>query len=95
MSATPPIQPDLCLEINPLFRFQWEESQDAYVLLYPEGIVKLNRSAGEILLRISEGKTVGQTVAELEARYDHPGVASSVHRFLEDSYAKGWVRAKA
>ena len=34
-----------------LFRMQWEEAQGAYVLLYPEGMVKLNQSAGEILKR--------------------------------------------
>ena len=31
------------------FRLQWEEAQGCHVLLYPEGMVKLNRSAGEIL----------------------------------------------
>ena len=33
------------------FRLQWEEAQGCHVLLYPEGMVKLNRSAGEILKR--------------------------------------------
>lgn len=32
------------------FRLQWEEVQKAWVLLYPEGMVKLNGSAGEIIL---------------------------------------------
>ena len=27
------------------FRFQWEPAQESYVLLYPEGMVKLNGSA--------------------------------------------------
>lgn len=31
------------------FRFQFEPAQDCHVLLYPEGMVKLNDSAGEIL----------------------------------------------
>ena len=39
------------LTIAKLFRLQWEPAQDAHVLLYPEGMVKLNQSAGEILLR--------------------------------------------
>jgi len=30
--------------INPLFRLQFEEAQDSWVLLYPEGMVKLNQS---------------------------------------------------
>ena len=33
------------------FRLQWEPAQDCHVLLYPEGMVKLNQSAGEILKR--------------------------------------------
>jgi pyrroloquinoline quinone biosynthesis protein D len=39
--ATLPERPRL----NRLFRLQWEEAQQAYVLLYPEGMVKLNLSA--------------------------------------------------
>jgi len=37
--------------LSRLFRLQWEEAQNSYVLLYPEGMVKLNQSAGEILKR--------------------------------------------
>ncbi|MDE2371087.1 MAG: pyrroloquinoline quinone biosynthesis peptide chaperone PqqD, partial [Burkholderiales bacterium] len=33
------------------FRLQWEAAQDCHVLLYPEGMVKLNGSAGEIMKR--------------------------------------------
>ena len=33
-----------------MFRLQWEEVQQSWVLLYPEGMVKLNGSAGEINL---------------------------------------------
>ena len=35
--------------LNPIYLFRWEATQDAHVLLYPEGIVKLNRTAGEII----------------------------------------------
>ena len=30
-------------------RFQWEKAQDCFVILFPEGMVKLNASSGEIL----------------------------------------------
>ena len=33
------------------FRLQWEPAQSCFVLLYPEGMVKLNQSAGEIMKR--------------------------------------------
>ncbi len=82
-------------EINPQFRFQWEESQQAFMLLYPEGIVKLNPSAGEILRRLAEGKSVGETIAELRQSYADPDIESGVRRFLETSYAKRWIRIRS
>ena len=42
--------------IASLFRLQWEAVQNSWVLLYPEGMVKLNGSAGEILKRL-DGQT--------------------------------------
>jgi pyrroloquinoline quinone biosynthesis protein D len=45
--------------LNRLFRLQWEEAQQAYVLLYPEGMVKLNLSAAEILKRCDGDHTKG------------------------------------
>jgi pyrroloquinoline quinone biosynthesis protein D len=32
-----------CLTISKLFRLQWEPAQNAHVLLYPEGMVRLNQ----------------------------------------------------
>lgn len=49
--------------IGRLFRFQWEPAQQAYVLLYPEGMVKLNQSAGEILRRCDGHCSVAAVVA--------------------------------
>jgi pyrroloquinoline quinone biosynthesis protein D len=95
MSVPPPLSPQDRFEIDPLFRFQWEESQQAFVLLYPEGVVKLNETGGEILKRVAEGKTVAQTVAELGERYNGAEVEPGVRRFLEVSHGKGWIRAKA
>ena len=41
------------------YRLQWEEEvQKSWVLLYPEGMVKLNGSAGEIMHRLDGEKTV-------------------------------------
>jgi pyrroloquinoline quinone biosynthesis protein D len=48
------------------FRIQWEPAQDAHVLLYPEGMVKLNQSAGEILKRCDGVASVADIVADLE-----------------------------
>jgi len=37
-------------------RFQWEEAQQSHVILFPEGMVKLNGSAGEVLSLVNGKK---------------------------------------
>ena len=53
------------------FRLQWEPAQKAHVLLYPEGMVKLNGSAGEILKRCD---------GERDGRRDRRGPRDGVRR---------------
>jgi pyrroloquinoline quinone biosynthesis protein D len=77
--------------INRLFRFQWEPAQQAHVLLYPEGMVKLNQSAGEILKRCDGARTVPQIVADLEAAFNASGLAPEVAAFLEMADSQNWI----
>lgn len=83
--------------VNPVYLFRWEDTQHAYVLLYPEGIVKLNQTAGEIVKRCDGVRTVGDMVAELQALFpgDDARVAHGVYEFLEVFRAKGWIRRQA
>ena len=92
-----PIQGGRRPELNPMFLFRWEATQDAYVLLYPEGVVKLNPTAGEILKRCDGQRTVAAVIDELQQVFaESPErIASGVHKFLEVSYAKGWIRDRA
>ncbi len=84
-------------EVNPLFLFRWEDTQASYVLLYPEGVVKLNDTAGEILKRCDGTKTVGDLIDEMKGFFLGPPhtVEQGVRKFLEVSYAKGWIRDRA
>jgi pyrroloquinoline quinone biosynthesis protein D len=83
--------------VNPLYLFRWEDTQDAYVLLYPEGVVKLNQTAGEIIKRCDGVRTVGEMVAELQSLFpgDDARVAEGVYKFVEVFRAKGWIRRQA
>ncbi|HNU67108.1 MAG TPA: pyrroloquinoline quinone biosynthesis peptide chaperone PqqD, partial [Methylotenera sp.] len=45
-------------------RFQWEEAQQCYVILFPEGMVKLNGGAGEVLKRVNGKASVADIVAD-------------------------------
>ena len=82
--------------VNPLYLFRWEDTQQAWMLLYPEGVVKLNDSAGEIL-RCCDGRTVADLVSELQGEFDaeEREVETGVYKFLEASHAKGWIRRQA
>lgn len=89
------LSPGDTMEMHPNFHFRWEEPQQAYVLLYPEGIVKLNDSAAEILDICARGdRTIGEGSAVLENRYDHPQITAQIMQFMELAYAKGWIRPK-
>lgn len=77
------------------FRLQYEEAQSAWVLLYPEGMVKLNGSAGEILSRCDGVRDVSSVVGELERAFDRTGpeqgLAEDVRGFLAVALERGWV----
>ena len=83
---------DVAVSLQKQFRFQWEAAQDSFVLLYPEGLIKLPGSAGEIMKRVDGNKTVSQIVADLEATFPGADLRKDVIDFLEAAYAKGWIR---
>lgn len=89
-----PYTDDAIPEITPTHRFQWEEAQNCYVLLYPEGMVKLNPSASEILKHCDGQKTVKQIIADLKEQFQNTNLDADVWKFLEVANENGWIRAK-
>lgn len=74
------------------YRFQFEPAQDAHVLLYPEGMIKLNGSAAEILKHVDGQRDVAAIIGLLEAQF--PGVATlrdDVIEFLGIARDKHWI----
>ena len=82
------------LEIVPTFRVQWEEVQNCDVVLYPEGMVKLSQSAGEIMKRIDGEKSVIDIIDDISNAFDGADVKEDVMKFLEVVYGNGWIRSK-
>ena len=82
------------LEIVPTFRVQWEEVQNCYVVLYPEGMVKLSQSAGEIMKRIDGEKSIIDIIDDISNAFDGADVKEDVMKFLEVVYGNGWIRSK-
>jgi pyrroloquinoline quinone biosynthesis protein D len=73
-------------------RLQWEPAQNAYVLLYPEGMIKLNGSAGEILKRCDGAATIADITADLERAFAAPDLSEDVMRFVAMAVEKRWLQ---
>ncbi len=73
------------------FRLQWEPVQDCHVLLYPEGMVKLNGSAGQIMMRCDGQRDVAAIVADLEATFSAQGLAPEVQAFVQMAGQQRWL----
>ena len=89
-----PLNDDTIFEIAHHYRFKWEPAQEAHVLLYPEGMVKLPGSSGEILKRVNGTVTVGEIVTDLERAFPGADLRGDVIEFLEHAHGKGWIRTK-
>jgi pyrroloquinoline quinone biosynthesis protein D len=78
--------------LRPHFRFQWEPAQDAYVLLYPEGMIKLNGSAGEILACVDGQQSIGDIVEALKEKFpDADTIEADTLEFFSVANDKRWI----
>ena len=77
--------------VGPGFRLQWEPAQDCHVLLYPEGMVKLNGSAGEIMKRCDGERSVAAIVTELEQAFTARGLEGEVLAFVTMAGQQRWL----
>ena len=75
-------------------RLQWEPAQQCHGLLYPEGMVKLGQSAGEILKRVDGVRALSGIVADLERAFPGADLRQDVIDFLEHARDKGWIKAR-
>jgi pyrroloquinoline quinone biosynthesis protein D len=92
--STPTTQPDTAgarLKLKSIFRLQWEPAQDAHVLLYPEGMVKLNQSAGEILKRCDGTRDIDMLIADLEQAFNTQDLGGEVRLFIAEAEHRGWL----
>ncbi len=89
-------QPSLSAASRPAvmrgFRLQWEPAQNALVLLYPEGMIKLNGSAGEIMKRCDGAATIADITADLERTFAASDLSDDVMRFVAMAVEKRWLQ---
>lgn len=89
-SATPVTVPDHP-KLARLFRLQYESAQEAWVLLYPEGMVQLNASAAEILRRCDGRRHFDDIVTELQTLFNVQGIREQVAALVQEGQRRGWI----
>ena len=74
------------------FRLQWEPAQDCHVLLYPEGMVKLNGRAGEIMKRCDGASSIAVITSDIEKTFALQGLEPDVVAFVELAGKQQWLK---
>tara|TARA_R110000744_G_scaffold228675_3_gene346686 strand:+ start:1066 stop:1344 length:279 start_codon:yes stop_codon:yes gene_type:complete len=78
--------------LNAMFRFQWEKAQNCFVLLFPEGMVKLNEGAGEIMQLVDGNKSVKEITDTLQEKFPDAGdLSADVNEFISTAIEKKWL----
>ena len=77
--------------LHPTFRLQWEDAQQSWILLYPEGMVTLNDSAAAILQRCDGSHTLDMLIDDLQSAFGVQGIAPEVHAFVKHAIERGWL----
>jgi pyrroloquinoline quinone biosynthesis protein D len=86
------IDPSQTLRFSPLHRLQWEDAQQKYVILYPEGMVELNQSSAEILLCCDGTRNLAEIISTLESKFETQGLSNDITAFLEIALKNGWIQ---
>ncbi|QJI31415.1 pyrroloquinoline quinone biosynthesis peptide chaperone PqqD [Pseudomonas sp. ADAK18] len=74
------------------YRFQYEPAQKGHVLLYPEGMIKLNDSAAVIGGLIDGERDVTTIIGELEKQFPGvPELGEDIEQFMEVARAQHWI----
>ena len=88
------ITTDSILGIKQGHRLQWEETQDCFVILFPEGMVTLSASAGEIMQLCDGDKTVADVIAQLTEKFPGADLTDDVIEFFTEAENNGWIQLK-
>jgi len=89
-SPEPPGEAPVALRRSIVLRHDSVRGTD--VLVMPERVVVLNRTAAEILALCDGSRTVAEIVAVLEQRYPGSPAGERVPTFLDRVRTAGWLR---
>jgi pyrroloquinoline quinone biosynthesis protein D len=72
-------------------RLRYDEVREEHVLLIPEGAVRLNPTAAEVLELCDGERSLDAIVGELSARYDGADVRDDVQELVDAMAQRGLV----
>jgi len=72
-------------------RLRYDEVREEHVLLVPEGVVRLNPTAAEVLELCDGERSLDDIVGALSARYDGADVRDDVHDLVDAMALRGLV----
>jgi len=72
-------------------RLRYDDVRKEHLLLVPEGAVRLNPTAAEVLEMCDGGRSLEEIVAALSTRYQGADVDKDVRALLDAMAAKGLV----
>ncbi|HBZ7326381.1 TPA: pyrroloquinoline quinone biosynthesis peptide chaperone PqqD [Klebsiella pneumoniae] len=77
------------------YRLQWEVAQESHVILYPEGMAKLNETAAAILELVDGRRDVAAIIAMLNERFPEAGgVDDDLIEFLQIACQQKWITCR-
>ena len=72
-------------------RLRYDDVREEHLLLVPEGAVRLNPSAAEVLELCDGERSVDDIVGVLSARYDGADLGDDVQELVDGIEWPGWV----
>jgi len=72
-------------------RLRYDEVREEHVLLIPEGAVRLNPTAAEVLELCDGERSLDAIIGELSARYDGADVRDDVQQLVDAMTQRGLV----
>jgi pyrroloquinoline quinone biosynthesis protein D len=72
-------------------RLRYDDVRDQHVLLVPEGVVRLNPTAAEVLELCDGERSLDEIVGALSARYDGADLDDDVRGLVDAMSQKGLV----
>jgi pyrroloquinoline quinone biosynthesis protein D len=70
-------------------RLVYEEARGEHVLLVPEGVLRLNTTAAEVLQLCDGERSLDEIVSALSARYDNADLRDDVRELVDGMIRRG------